>query len=143
MVHLGHIDGDEFTILLDQPFGSVLGKTGRFAEILNGVGVFMVPPGIDDNDIALLDSGSGRFKVFCRNGFITFFRQIKDNTIAEKAVDGFSVPDHWKVLTAIALGYMGDIDSLPADLAAIENGPKKRKEFATFVFSEKFGNPAE
>lgn len=61
---------------------------------------------------------------------------------AEKATAAFSVPDHWKVLTAIALGYMGDKATLPSDLAAIENGPKDRKEFATFVFSGKFGTPA-
>lgn len=60
--------------------------------------------------------------------------------LAEKAAADFELPEHWRVLTAIAVGYMGDKASLPHDLAAIENGPKKRKEFATFVFSSKFGN---
>lgn len=62
---------------------------------------------------------------------------------AQAAAVAFHLPETWKAVTAIALGYRGDPSSLPADLAAIEKGPKKRKEFATFVFSEKFGQPNE
>lgn len=56
-----------------------------------------------------------------------------------KAIQSISIPISWEPVVAIAVGYLGDAGQLPPDLAALEKGPKKRKEFSNFVFFEKFG----
>lgn len=60
----------------------------------------------------------------------------------EKARAGFEIPDTWEPVTVIAVGYKAGKEILPDNLAAMETGPKKRKEFSTFVFAGKFGRVA-
>jgi len=60
----------------------------------------------------------------------------------EKARATFGIPETWEPVTAIAIGHKTGKEILPANLAAMENGPKERKEFATFVFAGKFGYAA-
>jgi hypothetical protein len=42
-------------------------------------------------------------------------------------------------LSAIAIGYMGDSEMLPPDLEKREHLERTRKDFDSFVFSDKFG----
>ena len=58
---------------------------------------------------------------------------------ADKAVSVFELPEHYKPLTAIAIGYMGDAGQLPPDLEKREHLERTRKDFDSFVFSNKFG----
>jgi len=58
---------------------------------------------------------------------------------AEKAATVFSLPEHYKALTAIAVGYAGDPDLLPEELKVRELAERSRKDFNSFVFSESFG----
>jgi nitroreductase len=51
----------------------------------------------------------------------------------------FELPEHYIPLTAIAVGYQGDADLLPADRKKREMEERTRKEFDSFVFTEKFG----
>ncbi len=62
------------------------------------------------------------------------------------SVDGartqFEVPQEWEPVSAIALGYPGDTDSLPEKLREREIAQRQRKPLETFLFSDKWGNPA-
>jgi nitroreductase len=63
----------------------------------------------------------------------------------ERAAEVFEVPDHWTVTTGIAIGRHADaarIAGAPEPLLERERRPRERKEFASFVFAERFGNPA-
>jgi nitroreductase len=52
------------------------------------------------------------------------------------------VPDNYKVLTAIALGYQGDPEVLHENLKRLEYAPRVRKPLHEFVFAGKFGEKA-
>lgn len=53
----------------------------------------------------------------------------------------FAVPEEFDILTASALGYPGDPDSLPEELPGREKEPRVRKPLAEIFFSGKFGTP--
>ena len=60
----------------------------------------------------------------------------------EKARELFEIPDGYQPLAAIAIGYMGDPETLPEKLKIREYQERKRKELSELVFSGKFGNTA-
>jgi nitroreductase len=60
---------------------------------------------------------------------------------AEKARQLFDVPESHEVVTLITVGYLGNPDALPGELRERELAPRTRKELATFVFAERFGEP--
>ena len=57
----------------------------------------------------------------------------------EKAMIAFAIPPDHQPLTVIALGYIADPSSLPADLKERELAERKRKDFDELVFSVSFG----
>jgi nitroreductase len=57
----------------------------------------------------------------------------------EKARTGFSIPDAYEPTDIIAIGYMGDVDSLPDDLRDQELEKRQRKPLNDFVFSDRWG----
>ncbi len=59
----------------------------------------------------------------------------------EKAVrKAFSIPDGYAPVDIIAIGYLGEPESLPDDLQKQECAPRERKPLEQFVFSERWGN---
>lgn len=63
----------------------------------------------------------------------------------ERAAEVFEVPNHWTVTTGIAIGRHANAEQVavaPESLLERERTPRQRKEFAGFVFSERFGSPA-
>jgi len=60
---------------------------------------------------------------------------------ADKASELFSIPEDYEPMTAIAIGYIGEPDSLPDNLKRRENENRSRKNLSEIVFSEKFGTP--
>ncbi|HEX7410568.1 MAG TPA: nitroreductase family protein [Bacteroidales bacterium] len=52
------------------------------------------------------------------------------------------VPENYKVITAIALGYPGDPEVLHENLKRLEYAPRVRKPLDEFVFTGKFGEKA-
>lgn len=60
---------------------------------------------------------------------------------AERARTTLSLPPDVEPMAVIAIGYRGSPESLPAELAAREREPRKRKALDTFVFGAGWGKP--
>ena len=58
-----------------------------------------------------------------------------------RARETFHVPEGFEPVSAIAIGYPGDADTLPDDLARRERAPRERKRQADFVFAARWGEP--
>lgn len=59
------------------------------------------------------------------------------------AAELFQVPDDFEVLTATAIGYIGDPGQLPANLSKMEYNERKRQPLKEMVFAGKFGQNAD
>lgn len=55
---------------------------------------------------------------------------------AKKATDIFNVPDDFQVVSVIAIGYSGDIDELPSDMAEMETKPRERMELKELLLGD-------
>ncbi|MEE4257094.1 MAG: nitroreductase family protein [Bacteroidales bacterium] len=62
---------------------------------------------------------------------------------ALKAAELFSLPDNVRAVSVTAIGYIGDPSLLHPRMRKSEVAERERKEMATFVFSEIFGNPSD
>ena len=61
---------------------------------------------------------------------------------SEKTRTTYSIPPTADPIAAIALGYLGDPESLPPDFRDMEEKPRPRKPLNDFVFSGKWGRSA-
>ncbi|MGZ4935946.1 MAG: nitroreductase family protein, partial [Halobacteriota archaeon] len=52
----------------------------------------------------------------------------------------FNIPDGFEPVDIIAIGYLGDPESLPDELRKQEQAPRERKPLEQFVFSRRWGN---
>lgn len=60
----------------------------------------------------------------------------------EKARQVYGIPQGWKAIAAIAIGYPGDPASLPPPLKDREMAPRTRKPIAEFVMTGHWGHTA-
>lgn len=60
----------------------------------------------------------------------------------DKARISFDIPDDFSIVTAAAIGYIGNPEILPNDLKDAEKAPRDRKALPELVFDKTFGNPA-
>jgi nitroreductase len=60
----------------------------------------------------------------------------------QKAIQIFSIPAGWEPISAFAIGYPGDVQSLPETLRERELAARTRKPLAEFVMSGNWGQPA-
>jgi nitroreductase len=58
----------------------------------------------------------------------------------KKAAEAFSVPSEFEVLTAIAVGYIGDPEVLHPNLKKMEYNERERQALGKMVFAGKFGD---
>jgi len=58
---------------------------------------------------------------------------------AVKAAELFKIPDDFQAVSVTAIGYFGDVDELPNDMAEMETKPRERKELKDLVFGKVFG----
>jgi nitroreductase len=66
--------------------------------------------------------------------------------LPERARELYGVPEDFEVVTAIAIGYAADPESLPPDVKKTDTTPRKRKPISEFVFGGEWGTafkPAE
>lgn len=57
------------------------------------------------------------------------------------AHETLGIPADYEAVTAIAIGYPGEIDGLPEDLRERETAPRARKPLDEFVFHGEWNNP--
>ncbi len=60
----------------------------------------------------------------------------------EKVISTFKLPAHFKPMASIALGYPGEVSSLPPDLQERETAARSRHPLSSFVFTGEWGQPA-
>ena len=63
MIDARGVDADQLHLLLHQPFGRLLGKARRMAEIFLAVGIAAMPAGVDEDDVVGLDRGLGLLEI--------------------------------------------------------------------------------
>jgi nitroreductase len=59
----------------------------------------------------------------------------------DKVREAYAVPHNYEIFTGIAVGYLGNPQTLPEDLQQKESAYRKRKPLESFVFSGKWGQP--
>lgn len=62
---------------------------------------------------------------------------------ANKAAELLNIPDDFQAVSVTAIGYYGNINELPEDMAEIEIKPRERKELKEIIFNNKFGGSYE
>lgn len=55
------------------------------------------------------------------------------------ATEIFDIPEDFRPITVISVGYLGRIEKLPEDLRRIEQAPRSRREYDQLVFSGDWG----
>jgi len=60
----------------------------------------------------------------------------------KKTRETFQIPDTHKPVTAIAIGYLGDPDTLPENIRKREISIRRRKSLEKFVFSGSWNQPS-
>lgn len=60
----------------------------------------------------------------------------------DRARETYGIPETHDPLTAIAVGYPGNVEELSEELQEAEKAPRERKPQSEFVFSGEWGNPA-
>ena len=80
------VDADKLDALLHQPIRRALAQSGRMAEIFLAVGIFAMPAGRDQDDVAGLDVGLGAFEVGRLDQCPFALRDRDDDAGAEKPI---------------------------------------------------------
>jgi nitroreductase len=62
--------------------------------------------------------------------------------LPDKAREIYSVPEGYEPMTALAIGYAGDLAELPEELQARDRGRRPRKPLKEFVFGSNWGVPS-
>jgi nitroreductase len=60
----------------------------------------------------------------------------------DKAREVFGIPEGWEPVSAMAIGYPGDPQTLPEKLRASEAAPRTRKPLSEFVMAGQWGHTA-
>jgi nitroreductase len=60
----------------------------------------------------------------------------------DKAREAFGIPEGWEPVSAIAIGYPGDPETLPEQLRKPELAPRTRKPLTEFVMAGHWGHTA-
>ena len=94
------------------------------------------------NKHALHDAGQAVATLALQAAALELYIHQMAGILPDKAREIFEVPDDIEVVSALALGYLGDVEQLPEDLQAKEQRERSRKPLAEFVFTGQFGESA-
>lgn len=78
------VHGDHLGACLYQVLGGVFGQAGGLAEVLEAVGVFLMPTGADDHDVALADGGRSSLEIVGGDLLPVLLGDVEDDTVAEE-----------------------------------------------------------
>ena len=84
MIDASGVDADELDALFDEPLRGVLAQARRVAEIFLAVGIFAVPAGVDEDDVAGLDLRFCAFQIGWLDQTPFSFGDRDDDAGAEK-----------------------------------------------------------
>ncbi len=94
------------------------------------------------NRVAVHDVGLAVANLVVQATALDLFVHQMGGVDLAKARLTFQVPEGYDPVTAIALGYAGDPNQLPAEQRGRENEPRERRPLDQFVFTGRWGQPA-
>ena len=87
MIDARRIDADHFDFLFDQPGRRAFAQARRIAEIFLAVGIFAVPAGIDEDDVAAFDLRLGALEIGRLDQLPFLLRYREHDSGAEEPVE--------------------------------------------------------
>lgn len=63
--------------------------------------------------------------------------------LPERVREAYAVPEDFDPVTGVAVGYLGDPETLPEDLRAKERRERRRRPLEELAFAGRFGEPVE
>jgi nitroreductase len=94
------------------------------------------------NIYAFHDTGMAVANMVTQAVSLDIFAHQMGGFLHDKIRDYFSLPDGIEPVTVIAIGYLGDGNSLSEENKKRHNSRKARKNISEFVFRNSMGNPA-
>ena len=92
-----------------------------------------------ENRHALHDVGQAVATLSLQAAALELYVHQMAGILPNKAREVFGVPDDMEVVSALALGYLGDVEQLPEDLQAKERRERSRKPLTELMFTGRFG----
>ncbi len=130
----------------DKIYSTLIGWNQQWAErapvLLMVVGKEQNSTNGKNNQFVAFDCGQAMAHISLEATNLGLFTHQMGGFSAEKALELFEIPEGYKPLAVMAIGYYGDSDALPQELKERETASRERKELKELVFSGKFGEPS-
>ncbi|MFC2101827.1 nitroreductase family protein [Bacteroidota bacterium] len=130
----------------DQIYSTLIGWNKQWANqapmLLLVIGMEHTSKG-RPNDWYAYDCGQAMAHISLEATNLGLFTHQMGGFSAEKLVELFEIPQGYKPLAVMAIGYYGDPDTLPEEMKEREIASRERKELKELVFSEKFGKTSQ
>lgn len=91
------------------------------------------------NSVALYDLGQAVAHLSVQAAALGLWVHQMGGFSADRARELFAIPENYVPVVAIAVGELGDAESLPATLRERELAPRTRKPLSSIVFGEHWG----
>ncbi len=95
------------------------------------------------NRVAMHDVGAASSTLALEGMTRGVFVHQMGGILLDKIRQTYDIPPGYDPVAAIALGYAGDVKTLPEKFQAAEVAPRQRKPLAQFIYSKMWANPAE
>ncbi|MDZ7703255.1 MAG: nitroreductase family protein [Trueperaceae bacterium] len=95
------------------------------------------------NRVALHDLGAASASLSYQATALGLYVHQMAGILPDEARKRYEIPDGYRAVTGLALGYLGDPDQLPGGLREGELSERSRKPLADFVFSGRWGESAD
>lgn len=95
------------------------------------------------NTVALYDLGQSVAHLSVQAASLGLWVHQMGGFSADQAREVFGIPENYAPIVAIAVGELGDPESLPDNLREREKAPRTRKPLSSFVFGGHWGEASE